>query len=135
MKNWRQTHRGYAIKKAQDWRLKNPQKYKDSYDYEKRKPYLIKRLRELKIKYVNMLGGKCSICGYNKCLNALEFHHINPKTKNYNYHKGFTATSTKKILEAIEKKEIILLCANCHREQQSIADINCKTYAKVSRLT
>jgi hypothetical protein len=123
-KNWRQTHRGYAIKKSQDWRLKNPQKYKDSYSYEKRKLYLIKRLRELKIKYTNMLGAKCSICGYNKCLDALEFHHIEGK-KDYNYHKAFTTLSTKKILEDIKNGKVILLCANCHREQQSVLNINC----------
>ena len=23
-------------------------------------------------------GGKCSICGYNKCIEALEFHHLDP---------------------------------------------------------
>lgn len=23
-------------------------------------------------------GGKCQICGYDKCVGALEFHHLDP---------------------------------------------------------
>jgi len=34
-----------------------------------------------KKKLVKLLGGKCEICGYTKCLSALVFHHKNPKTK------------------------------------------------------
>ena len=33
--------------------------------------------------YIQILGGHCNICGYNKCSAALEFHHINPKEKNF----------------------------------------------------
>ncbi len=33
------------------------------------------RRKKLKEDAVNNLGGKCNICGYNKCLAALEFHH------------------------------------------------------------
>jgi len=36
-----------------------------------------KRLR-LKQKAVAFLGGKCSVCGYDKSLAALQFHHRNP---------------------------------------------------------
>ena len=57
-------------------------------------------------------GGQCVKCGYNKCIQALEFHHIDP-TK-----KDFTISNTNfKILEAVEEsKKCILLCSNCHRE-------------------
>src|SRR5579885_1199790 len=34
--------------------------------------------RAIKIFLIMLLGGKCSICGYNKSSFALEFHHINP---------------------------------------------------------
>lgn len=28
-------------------------------------------------------GGKCIKCGYNRCIKALEFHHINPTQKDF----------------------------------------------------
>ena len=37
--------------------------------------------RSMKLQAIKMLGGKCSKCGYNKCVDALEFHHKNPKEK------------------------------------------------------
>ena len=42
-----------------------------------------KRRKKLKIKAIEYKGGKCNVCGYNKNVNALEFHHINPKTKSF----------------------------------------------------
>ena len=57
-------------------------------------------------------GGKCQRCGYNKCLKALEFHHLDP-TK-----KDFTISNDHfKLVDAMEEsKKCILICANCHRE-------------------
>lgn len=40
-----------------------------------------KRRRILKLKAVEYKGGKCEICGYNKCIDALEFHHLDPQKK------------------------------------------------------
>lgn len=34
-----------------------------------------KRTKEKLIEYK---GGKCQVCGYNKCASALEFHHLDP---------------------------------------------------------
>lgn len=66
-----------------------------------------------KQRLVNSLGGKCCICGYNKCLSALEFHHTDPTKKDFsissNAHIAF-----EKALE--EVKKCALVCANCHRE-------------------
>lgn len=36
-----------------------------------------------KLYLIEYKGGKCEICGYNKCPDALEFHHINPKEKKF----------------------------------------------------
>lgn len=77
--------------------------------YKRKKERIDKKRKELKM----LLGGKCSICGYNKCINALEFHHDKGKKeevlsiliKDY---------SKQKSLKEIRK--CILLCANCHRE-------------------
>lgn len=60
-----------------------------------------------------MLGGKCSFCGYKKCLASLDFHHKNPKNKNLDGRRLYSH-SWNKILKEIKK--CILLCANCHRE-------------------
>lgn len=69
--------------------------------------------QRLKQRLIEIAGGKCCICGYNKCTSALEFHHINPEEKEFsiggNTNVGF--------LRAVEEiKKCILVCANCHRE-------------------
>ena len=33
---------------------------------------------------VDLKGGKCEICGYDKCIEALEFHHLDPNKKEIN---------------------------------------------------
>lgn len=70
-----------------------------------------KRTKEKAIEYK---GGKCEICGYNKCIGALEFHHINSEDKDFGIaSKGYTR-SWEKLKEELDK--CIMVCANCHRE-------------------
>ena len=70
-----------------------------------------RRLREMAREYK---GGKCVLCGYNRCQRALSFHHLNPKTKGFGLSvKGLTR-SWQKIKDEIDK--CVLLCANCHME-------------------
>lgn len=59
-------------------------------------------------------GGKCSICGYNKCLDALHFHHTNPSNKLGLVTKLFYEKN--KLAAEEEAKKCILICANCHAE-------------------
>ena len=33
--------------------------------------------RSMKLQAIKLLGGKCSRCGYDRCVDALEFHHKN----------------------------------------------------------
>jgi len=71
-----------------------------------------KKCIEKKKILVDFLGGQCIVCGYKKCLNALDFHH--------KYDKNFNISSKMKyrleiLLEEIKKCD--LLCANCHREK------------------
>ena len=74
-----------------------------------------KRRTSRKITLINMFGGKCSICGYNKCIAALQFHHIDPSTKKHQLSMRQTGQmSWDDILE--EAKKCQLLCANCHAE-------------------
>lgn len=70
--------------------------------------------RNMKLQAIKMLGGKCSICGYNKCVDALEFHHKNPKEKEFKLGSGNTMS-----WEEYKLKKCILVCSNCHKEIHS----------------
>jgi hypothetical protein len=78
-------------------------------------PCYVKKYRlNKKIKAINLLGGKCCKCGYNRCLKALQFHHIDPKQKEFHI-----SSNNKSIAWNIIEKELkkcILVCANCHAE-------------------
>lgn len=77
-------------------------------EYERVKQARIKRKEIL----VNILGGKCIKCGYNKCVRALDFHHIDPKEKDFSISQKWNT-----IIKCLEEiKKCILLCSNCHRE-------------------
>jgi 5-methylcytosine-specific restriction endonuclease McrA len=76
-----------------------------------------RRRDKLKILSVEYLGGKCSICGYNKCLAALEFHHLDPSQKDFGISHAGATRSFEKIKKELDK--CVLLCANCHREVHS----------------
>lgn len=79
--------------------------------------YESQKLRGLKRKFelIKSHGGKCEICGYNKNLAALEFHHINPEEKEFQLDlRHLSNTNLDKLEKEINKCQ--LLCANCHRE-------------------
>lgn len=74
-----------------------------------------KHQRSLKKEIVNYKGGACNLCGYNKCLTALEFHHLNPNEKDFNVARATQrGMPLNKLKEEADK--CVLLCANCHRE-------------------
>lgn len=73
---------------------------------------------------MNHFGGKCSICGYNKCISALEFHHLDHSKKEFNISQiCITETNFSKILN--EAKKCILICNRCHREQHFLENEYC----------
>ena len=74
----------------------------------------VRKLR-LKIQCVEYKGGKCEICGYNKCIDALEFHHLDPSQKNFLLSKIKSASLSEKIKKELDNCQ--LLCSNCHREK------------------
>ena len=55
----------------------------------------------------------CSICGYNKCADALDFHHLNDDKD-----KSVSSAARLHCLETLKKEvsKCILVCSNCHRE-------------------
>jgi hypothetical protein len=69
--------------------------------------------RRLKERLVEYKGGKCEICGYNKCITALEFHHLDPKEKDFGVGAS-KVLSFEKCKQEVDK--CMLVCANCHRE-------------------
>jgi len=44
--------------------------------------------RSMKIQAIKLLGGRCSVCGYDRCVDALEFHHKNPEEKEFKLGSG-----------------------------------------------
>lgn len=62
-------------------------------------------------------GARCQLCGYDRCINALEFHHRDPKEKDPNWSRGWRLERLK-----IELDKCDILCANCHREVHAKAD-------------
>lgn len=85
--------------------MKNPN------DYIKQKERALTRKLEL----IAMRGGKCEICGYDKNIAALDFHHKDPSTKKFQLDsRHLSNTTTEDIIE--ESKKCILVCSNCHRE-------------------
>ena len=90
----------------------------DKRNYRQRAEYLKKavtaRRKKLKKMAIEYKGGKCIFCGYNKCNDALDFHHLNSKEKEFGLSVRGLTRSWKKIKEELNK--CILVCANCHRE-------------------
>jgi hypothetical protein len=79
----------------------------------RRKFLISKARRRLKEKSVNYKGGCCSICGYDKCLKALQFHHLDPNEKDFAISHCST-TKWEVVREELDK--CILVCSNCHFE-------------------
>jgi transposase len=76
-----------------------------------------RRRRKVKQVLVDEAGGKCSGCGYSRCIAALEFHHVNPAEKKFSLsHRGVTRSLASARAEA---EKCILLCANCHAEVEA----------------
>ena len=73
-----------------------------------------KRRRRVKEMAIDRLGGKCQVCGYNRCPKALDFHHKDESTKKFGISDQGYSRSWKAIEAEVDK--CYLLCANCHRE-------------------
>lgn len=73
----------------------------------------VKRFRAYKQEAVDYKGGKCEICGYNKCLGALVFHHKDPSQKDPKW-TVMKSWPLDKIKTELDKCQ--LLCCRCHAE-------------------
>jgi Homeodomain-like domain len=72
------------------------------------------RRRKVKRILVAEAGGACVVCGYRRCIAALQFHHVDRASKQFALsNQGMTRS-----LEAARRqaRKCVLLCANCHAE-------------------
>src|SRR3954454_18234420 len=77
---------------------------------------VIRRRARIRAEVIAEAGGCCAICGYSRHLAALQFHHLDPATKEFTLRNGDTRSLERMRAEAAK---CVLLCANCHAEVES----------------
>lgn len=71
--------------------------------------------RNAKRRLIFAFGNKCGICGYDKCDEVMEFHHLDPTEKETSWGRirgsiqGWNQIVT-------EMRKCVMLCSNCHKE-------------------
>ena len=76
----------------------------------------VKKWRDAtKVRIVESMGGKCQICGYLKCVQSLDLHHIDPSKKEFSF-GAIRSNPRAWIRIAEELRKCVLLCRNCHGE-------------------
>lgn len=73
--------------------------------------------RRVKERLVLRAGGTCEICGYDRYYGALQFHHLDPKAKEFSISRNGTTRAYAEVCAEAEK--CALLCANCHAEVEA----------------
>jgi len=73
-----------------------------------------RRRKKIKLKAVEYKGGKCQVCNYNRCVDALDFHHLDESKKDFAI--GSRGHSRSWVRVQAELDKCILVCSNCHRE-------------------
>jgi transposase len=77
---------------------------------------VVRRRRRVKQILVAEAGGRCRLCGYHRCVAALQFHHLDPATKEFNLAR-YGARSIER--QRAEVRKCVLLCSNCHAEVEA----------------
>ena len=103
----------YYEKNKEHIKKRHRKYYNENAEYRKKARQCNKNCAEKRQQTINALKiNGCAICGYNGCIAALDFHHVNPKDKKYNICGN--SIRKKDITEEINK--CILLCNRCHKE-------------------
>lgn len=76
-----------------------------------------RRRRAIKRRLVEEAGGSCVLCGYDGCIAALHFHHVDPSTKRFHLSLKGLARALDTVRQ--EAQKCVLLCANCHAEVEA----------------
>jgi transposase len=82
-----------------------------------RQEAVVRRRRSVKEILVMEAGGRCRLCGYDRCSAALQFHHLDPGAKEFGVAQGGMARSIDRL--RVEAHKCVLLCSNCHAEVES----------------
>jgi hypothetical protein len=61
-------------------------------------------------------GGACALCGYSRCVAALQFH-VDPARKRFAVAAGGVTRALAESRQ--EAAKCILLCGNCHAEVEA----------------
>jgi transposase-like protein len=73
--------------------------------------------RRQKATLVAEAGGRCELCGYDRHIGALHFHHRDPATKSFTIAaRGMTRSLA---AARAEMQKCVLLCGNCHAEVEA----------------
>ena len=75
---------------------------------------VVRRRRKVKAILVAEAGGRCSVCGYDRNMRALQFHHLDPSLKRHEMNAKGVAIAIDKL--RAEARKCVLLCSNCHAE-------------------
>lgn len=87
-------------------------KYRDR--AESIKKAVAKRRKKIKQMAIEYLGGHCQICGYDRCVAAMDIHHRDPSLKEFGLAQHGLTRSWERTRRELDK--CVLICANCHRE-------------------
>jgi len=84
--------------------------------------------KRFKQKIILLFNGSCNVCGYDRCNEALEFHHLDPSKKDFSF--GAIRANPKNFSSIIDElRKCIMVCANCHREiHYGLIEVENKVY-------
>jgi 5-methylcytosine-specific restriction endonuclease McrA len=83
-----------------------------------------------KYRIIQEAGGSCCICGYNKNISSLAFHHVHEKQ---NKLSGHALVNRKFARVQEEANKCVLVCHNCHGEIHN-PELTMTNMAKLSEL-
>ena len=111
-----QTKQRDAFRQLKGVQYKDSWDCRDAYCTECRVKYSHNRRKRIKKKAVDYLGGECVDCKLKThILNVYDFHHRDPKEKEFAF--GKVNHSFENLKSELDKCD--LLCANCHRIRHS----------------
>jgi len=100
----------------ESFRKKNCEKYKQWYAINGHSKITARRVAR-KRALVRLCGGSCQVCGYDRCLRNLAWHHIDPSEKSFQISSEIFQRNPRFVI--LEAMKCILVCHNCHGEIHS----------------
>jgi len=67
------------------------------------------RRRRVKAELVAEAGGRCAVCGYNRHIGALHFHHVDPNEKSFGVARAGVTLGIARL--RAEARKCVLLCS------------------------